>query len=371
MIESKLHELGLHKNEATTYLALIGVGKAKAGELIAATKLHRNLIYTSLESLVQKELVSKTERSGVAVYEANSIQSLVNLVERKKSVAEELVAELKKKQEAAPRDIKVYDGVEGIVQSRERSLSLPAGDTLYVLGGSGLSSTPEFNKYWDVFHRRRVKAKVNAKILFDRTVPPEYVAQRNNLAHTAAKYLPMSVDLPAMFDMFGDTLTISIPGNDPVAFSLRSKEAAEAMKKYFGYLWNQENYVLRGREALQSIWLESIDTGGVKQIGPRGYFVDRYPELMKPILEKMKRTSGATWKFVCEANMQGHELTKFPWTQTKYTLTSSKNLNVIWLWGGKAAVVNWAEDEPIIFVSENPHVVQSYADYFEELWNKK
>lgn len=69
-----------------------------------------------------------------------------------------------------------------------------------------------------------------------------------------------------------------------------------------------------------------------------------------------------------DSGVRGHYVTRLPWAETKYLLSGVKNPNVVWLYGPKVVITNWAGDEPIMFVSTNKQLVQSYNDYFEELW---
>lgn len=513
MIDQQLQQLGLHKNEIAVYLTLFELGKCRAAKIITTAKLHRNLVYTSLESLVAKKLVSKTEIGRVAAFEANDPNSLVELIDNQKSLATEVAEALTKKQQTTPRDIKVYEGLDGILQARDRVLTMPAGESVYVMGGSPSSSTPEFERMWLKYHRARIKNKINHKVMFDVTTPREYVQTRQNMSYTQAKYLPFNVAMPAWFEVFGDIIGIGVPGDDPILFSLKNAAAADGLKKFFEYLWkqevtvetgwtalrqafitminelnpgeeywvlgaatgkindlamqkifddvhryriekgvvvkmsaykeyyrrakqrfadcgdpqgkisfvrvqsgdqpvvplqinvyrtktimiihgseptilhfdrpeinaafrayfqsvwNQDSYILRGPEALRDLWLEAIEAGELRWIGARGYFMDTYPELTKPILEKAKAGKGVVWKNIVDAGFKGHLLTTLPWSQTKYTKTRVKNPNVTWLFGNKMVISNWTENEPTMFVSENPYLVQSQNDYFENLWN--
>ena len=69
-----------------------------------------------------------------------------------------------------------------------------------------------------------------------------------------------------------------------------------------------------------------------------------------------------------DAGVRGHKITKYPWSETKYLLSGPKNPNVIWLFGEKVVIVNWADKEPVLFVSTNKYLVQTYNDYFDGLW---
>ncbi|MFA4954968.1 MAG: helix-turn-helix domain-containing protein [Patescibacteria group bacterium] len=511
-IEPRLEQLGFMKNEIKVYLTLLEQGPSRAGEIIGNIGLHRNLVYTSLERLVEKGLVAKLNRKNVAVFEVTTPDVLVEMAEKQKSLAQDLADELKKTQREAPREIRIFEGIEGVIQARERSLSLQPDETVYVLGGTQLSLTAKYEPHWMEYHNKRIANNVNCKLLFDASVPQEYVAARNALPRTEAKYLPFNTDLPALFDIYGDCLTITVPGKDPLSFSLRSREAAKSMKTYFEYLWNQEitvetgnaalrsalskmldglqagesycvlgatpgkdvagltelydefhaqrikrgivvnmlafadamdfvlkrftaagdkdlrlshvkpfvsepknpaqvylangrafmcimgetptvihfkrpeiyqsfktyfdslwnqeAYVLRGAEALKNIWLEGIEAKEIRFIGARGYFMDRFPKLFEEVQRKAEATPGVSWRIVTDRGVKGHKVTTFPWSKTKYIFDTVKSPNVVWLYGDKVVIANWTEKEPILFVSENKHLAQSYNDYFEALWKQ-
>ncbi len=511
MLEIQLKQLGFSKNEIKVYLALFDIGKCKAGQIIENTGLHRNLVYTALEELVNKGLVAKVLKNGIATFFVNSPELILSMVEEQKNIAQEIVDTLKKKNEVV-RDIVVYEGEEGIKRSRNRALQYDAGETLYVLG-SQASSTPEMERYWRQFHLKREKQGINFKMMYESGVNQADLEWRNTLKLSEAKYLPVQIDFPVWFAFIKDYLEIGIPGDDPLTFGLRSKEAVAAFKQFFNYFWNQEvtvengfgalekniyamlselksgeeyfvlgasvgqgdervqkiydryhgdrikkgvvvnmlaykdgfkkimdrfaysgdpdlkvshakefisappipmqiniykdktffivygddpavisfkrpeiaqvfkNYfdsqwnqetqILKGREALKDLWLEGVDCKEMRWIGARGYFMDAFPELFKEIEIKARKTKGVVWKNVVEENVKGHPITKFPWAQTKYNLPKTKNPIVIWLFGSKVLIVNWAEKEPIIFCSTNKTLVQSYSDYFDELWERK
>jgi len=65
---SDLQTLGLTANQAQVYLTLARAGELKAGEVIKKTGLHRNLVYTALQELIEKKLVSSSKFKNVAVY---------------------------------------------------------------------------------------------------------------------------------------------------------------------------------------------------------------------------------------------------------------------------------------------------------------
>lgn len=513
MLGDKLQSLGFGKNEVKVYLALFELGKAKAGNIITATGLHRNLVYTALEELIRKDLVAKVLKNKVSVYQINSPESLQELFESQVQTAKEVVEELKDKVSEKPRDIKIFEGTEGVKRSRSQVLNYDAGETLYVIGTQASSST-EMEKYWRSFHRQRSQKGINLKIMYEHGVEPENLEWRNKLPLSKAKYLPMNFHLPVWFAFIKDYVEIGVVSDNPLVFSIRSEEAAEAFKNFFQFFWNQHvvvesgvealknniynmldsleageeyyvlgasagdykndinnlydqfhrdrinkgvgtkmlvykesfdqikdrfvrcgdregkisqvksflsapptpmqinlyknkayfifygdeptvfrfeqpgiydgfkayfdtlweqtSYFLRGPEVVRDTWIEASEKyKEFKFIGARGYFVDRYPEMFAEVKKRVENIPGLKWKNIVDPSARDHEINNLPWMEARYNAAGSKNPNVVWLYGNKVAVANWTETEPVVFISEDKNVVDSYRDYFDELWNKE
>lgn len=74
-----LQDLGLLPEEALIYQALLQKSPLPARKISQSTNIGRSLVYKNLDSLITKNLVTKTEETGkVAVFEANHPQELKN-----------------------------------------------------------------------------------------------------------------------------------------------------------------------------------------------------------------------------------------------------------------------------------------------------
>ncbi|MBI2443898.1 MAG: hypothetical protein HYV42_01485 [Candidatus Magasanikbacteria bacterium] len=236
-IEQQLEQLGLGKNEAIVYRALFDLGRSKAGEIIADTKLHRNLVYTALEGLAKNHLVGKAVNNGLAWFWALGPHALVEQAEVKKTLAKKVAAELKARQAAEPLELKIYQGYEGILEARRAVHQLKRGDICYTFGGSDIMYSKELSEEWRADSAKRMQRGINLKMLCDSTVPEGYLERKNKQPHTVLKRMPIPAPLPAMFEVYNDVLNITVPGKEPVTLSVKSAEAAEAMKRFFEYFW--------------------------------------------------------------------------------------------------------------------------------------
>lgn len=240
MFADQLKKLGFSHNLSTVYLALFELGKVKAGKLIEKTGLPRSVVYSALDELLARELVTKTELRGVAMFSTNDPTRLVDEIEEKKQLAAKIADGMKKQQDTSPREVSVYEGLEGIKRATLNKLSAPEGETVFTFGASKYNVQPALDEFWaKVFHKRRIKKKIYFKGLYDRTVEQKYIDYRNSILLSAAKYLPPGLEMPVWFSVCDDMLSIMVPeDNPPIVFNIRSRAAAEAIKKYFHYLWN-------------------------------------------------------------------------------------------------------------------------------------
>lgn len=241
MLDEWLKGLGLGKNEIKVYLSFYDVGgKGRAADLIKSTRLHPNLVYRALEELVDKKLVSKIEKNNIFYFEITDPDAVQELAEGKMRLAQLSVAALKNKQNETTRDIRIFEGIDGLKNIHEKTLDLAKGETVFVLGGSKLTQTAELEKYWDAYHDRRIARGINFKILYDHTVLDIRVHKRAGQALSEARFLPFNFDLPTWFEFFGDSVVIGVPGVEPLMFTFHSTEVVNSLKKFFDYLWGQD-----------------------------------------------------------------------------------------------------------------------------------
>ena len=239
MIENELKKIGFTDNLSTVYLALLKLGKAKAGDIIKQTSLHRSVVYSALDELGHRDLISVIEVHGVAVYSANDPDSLVREAEEKKKITENIALKIKEEHGATPREVSVTEGWDAVKWVTDRSLLAPQGETMYVLGAGQENIQPLLDEHWrKYYHKQRVKKGIKFKGLYDHTVPASAIEYRNSMADSEARYLPHGLDMPVWFNICTNVVSIVVPGEDPpLVFTIKSKATADALKKYFEFLW--------------------------------------------------------------------------------------------------------------------------------------
>ncbi|MDD5043800.1 MAG: helix-turn-helix domain-containing protein, partial [Patescibacteria group bacterium] len=381
MLEQNLQKLGFSKNETTVYLALFELGKSRAGKIIEHTGLHRNLVYTALEELVKKDLVSKVERRKVAVFEANSPEYLKESIERKLDVAAGVIEELKKKQTTTPRDINVYEGNEGTILTRQRAVeNIQPGDTYYVLGISEQNSSPVLDPYFAKLNKKIMSRGAHLKALIGSS--SSEMAERRGLTYGEnAKSLPFGAETPMWFSFYHDILNISVADTDPVTFSIRSKQAVEGFKKYFEYFWKQPVRMENGMPALKKVFYDMLTElkpgeeyyvfGTALGTDPKyGDFFDQYhrDRIKKGVIVKMLSYQENLREIKERFFVKGGD-PEGKISFIKPFISAPPIPMQITMYRGKTRLL-FSGVEPVIFYFEQPEVYQGFKKYFEEIWEQ-
>jgi len=242
MIKDDLHKLGFTTNEAKLYLSLLQMGKGKAGDLIKETGLQRSVVYAGLEALLERDVISKTLHKGVAVYTYNDPETLTHQEEQRMLLAKKVAAQLKEKQNLRDREVLVYEGNDIVQRVADKSLDAPRGSIVYFLGPSKFGVQANLERYWQKYHKIRAERGIHCQLLYDRSTDPDILEARNESPLCEARYLPFETHTPMSFIVSDVAVGMLIPSEEPpLAFLVKSTMTADALKKYFEYLWNQSS----------------------------------------------------------------------------------------------------------------------------------
>lgn len=94
-MDALFRSLGLHDTETKVYLSLADAGGCAAGMLAKRIGIPRTTIYSALENLTAKGLVSLEEQGGITRYLANPPSSLLLLVNREREEIDRKAANAK------------------------------------------------------------------------------------------------------------------------------------------------------------------------------------------------------------------------------------------------------------------------------------
>lgn len=239
-----LGELGLTPAEVKTYLYLLTRPQTTATKIALETKLNRSNLYSILDNLIAKNLVSFIVIKKTRYYSANKPDSLKTIIDqkiddfqRKKSELQELINNVDKISNlfGSELNIELYQGKEGIKRVlEEKVLKLKKGDTIYAFGYEHLFER-EFGYYFRNVKNIRVEKGINFKALLKRPKVP----QGSNRDLTNIKYVDLEFSSNVEIAFFENNVILFLISANPKALFIQNKEIYLHFLNYFNYIWNK------------------------------------------------------------------------------------------------------------------------------------
>ena len=374
MLKEQLITLGFTFNEAEVYIRLNELGQNKAGELIKKTGFHRNIVYEALDRLVERKLVAKTIRQGVAYFRVLDPSRLLDEIKLKENVAAEVVKELSERHEAAEQEVEIYEGMEGIKTYRNKSLEvLQPGEEILIFGASK-SSTKPLNDFWQKYHQRRAKKNIKSRIIWNADAR-EYGEQRQSTGLIESKYFPSNLVTPAFWEIWSNRVGIGILEEEPVLMSIKNQRVADSFRNYFDLLWHQKVKTFEGMADVKNLFYEML---GELHLGEEylvlgaswglGYFPEIYDFFDGYHRDRQKKGVRAKLLFTQFAKAKVAEYkNNYKLAQVRFLpqeISPSMQINIF---HDKVLMFTWQEN-PISFYIDNKLMADSLRAYFNGFW---
>jgi len=245
-VDTKLLEsIGLSKGETKVYLALIHLGETKTGLLAKEARVSSSKVYKILDRLIMKGLVGSTVKGKTKYFTATNPEAITNYMEEKKKEittqiqqVQKLVPILQSEQQQAKQrsQATLYEGFQAIANFYRNILQeLKSGDEYYVIGAGYPEGKPEIRAFFYSYHHERAKRNIKVNILMNYEVRGnEEVTTRIN---SNIRFLPQYFITNMTIVFYKNKALFFFLTEQPTAFLLESKEAADSLKSYFNVLW--------------------------------------------------------------------------------------------------------------------------------------
>ncbi|MFH1850588.1 MAG: helix-turn-helix domain-containing protein [archaeon] len=237
-----LEKIGLNRNEAKVYLALVRRGSATAGVLIKDTAFHRNIVYDNLEKLIDRGLATYIISDGKKLFQARPPSYIMDNIDReekeikeRRKIADEIVSQLDRIYGSENEETKstIFRGVAGI-----RHVFSDILDTRKDYSAIGVSKESEDimgDVFWRNFHAKRRTLKVNATIILNHDYK-EYSGNFLNDKTIKFRILPRRFKVLSETLIYGTKVAIIVFGTKPVATLIEDKAVADSYRKHFELL---------------------------------------------------------------------------------------------------------------------------------------
>jgi predicted DNA-binding transcriptional regulator len=237
----ELEHIGMGKNEAAVYEALVQHGPCKAGLLVVKLDIHRNLIYQSLDKLVLKGFATKVMVKGVATFQITDPHSLLSSFRQQESILSVLVEQIQARKASDARQIVVYEGIESYrsywVSSLER---VPVGTVDYVLGGT--TQLDEWEKMMGDSYKKydelRKKKKIVWKTVHFSVTDSERRMLRTHPELTEYRLFERGADHVGNVNIIHDTIILHTWVGTPRIIEIRDPLLVTMFQNYFDIIWS-------------------------------------------------------------------------------------------------------------------------------------
>jgi sugar-specific transcriptional regulator TrmB len=237
-----LQNLGLSKNEAEIYEALLELGEAGVSKIASTTKINRRNIYDVLQRLMDKGLVFPLLQKGENLYKPSDPGKLMEIVTEKEQMLKHSMPNLEKLYRSTPKDneVYIYKGPEGWKNYMRDMLRI--GEPAYFIGAKGAWLDERVKNFFPQFYRE-AKHKIEFRHLFDHEVKTEFPDILKFVGKNY-RFLPKGYSAPGAIDIFGDHVNIlsniHLGGFDEdFSFTvIVNDHIADSFRIWFEFMWN-------------------------------------------------------------------------------------------------------------------------------------
>lgn len=236
-----LERLGLTKAEIKVYLALIELGISTTGPLCKKSGIPSSNIYSTLDNLALRGLVSYSITSNKKYFKAEDPNRLKELLlEQKNNIIDteselsvfipELVKKFIKKEKE--QELFVYEGIKGIKTALEFTLKVINKGSIFRVVDASKISNERLMGYFNDFHKRRARKGIKYEVIYG-VESLKYAKERKKYSLTEVKILPKEIRIPSVFWIFDGYVVISVFSDEPFALMIKSNKIYESFISYF------------------------------------------------------------------------------------------------------------------------------------------
>jgi len=246
-IEDILGKVGLTGQEARVYLALLELQEAQTGPLCKFTRIASSNIYSILDSLISKGLVSYRVQNNIKVFMPAPPDTLNELfIEKQKKLDEErkevtdMIANLKKQEikKEPYSNYKYFEGMTGIKALWHEINEKMAPDYTIRCYTGRKGSYERFVGFYNLHHDLRTKKKIPERLIFPHEDMGLAKKRRNKV--TEIKFMDLKNDTE--WGVVKDLVYIQyITSKKPRGFLIKDEIFAKTFEQVFDQLWDKAN----------------------------------------------------------------------------------------------------------------------------------
>lgn len=234
-IETSLTQLGLHEKEAKVYWSCLNLGQTTALTIARNTELKRPTVYTVLESLQHKGLVTAIPKETTTEYVAKDPQRILSDLEQRTHLMRTLLPTLQAVQPKGGRPkITIYEGKE---QMRKEYLRIFESPDIYFYGTDMEYFQNEFADVLESAHKMFRERKTRTKELLNNTPADRVYALQQKSAHRKLRLAPSGMQFTEDNAIWGNNLWIASIRKPFFGVNIESEGIAHTYRTLFEIAW--------------------------------------------------------------------------------------------------------------------------------------
>lgn len=236
---NSLINLGLSPKEAEIYLIALELGPSSILEISKATSINRSTIYTIIDSLLKKALISIEVLGFKKLYVAEDPKRLESIFEQKKKDLLDSLPIFKEIYQTESRHsfIKYCEGLESIKRLYEELLEeIKSGDDYLVIGNqaSWFSKDPSF---FEKFIRKRSKLNIKIRLLLQDSATAQKHKKFEKNLNQKIRILPKDTHLSTNMVILPKKIIIHQLEGLPLAVVIESRSIVQMNRELFEIIW--------------------------------------------------------------------------------------------------------------------------------------
>ncbi len=242
-----LKKIGLTEGEIKVYEALLELGECTKTALANSSGISPSNIYDVTNRLVEKGIISKVEKNGVAHFSPANPRHILDFLDQKEKEIEKekdyvnqiLPTLLLKFSETKEKvNVEVFQGWNGMKTVFDDLLSeCEKGDRCYAFG----ASKGESEKVADMFFLKHSKIRENKGIITNIVFNEELRKRKERITFfiNAKNHIVRFMDqtTPAEIMMYKNKTCIIILAKEPLVIRVTSDEVMQSFLQYFDVMW--------------------------------------------------------------------------------------------------------------------------------------
>ncbi|PIN82027.1 hypothetical protein COV11_00065 [Candidatus Woesearchaeota archaeon CG10_big_fil_rev_8_21_14_0_10_30_7] len=227
-----LQELGLNRRESICYIALLELGSSKIGAIVKKTEIPSSKIYEVLDKLARRGLVSYVKIGKIKHYQASDPKVLLNYVDEKKKMIEEILPQLILKQKFSKKQsVEMFDGQKALFSLfTDLIKDAKVNEKYFIFSINEEHKTDAANVFFKNLSVRRKEKKLDVRLL-------KNINHYKKEKHTKLKVKYTKFNLPQGITIFRNTVIILSWIESPIAIKIESETISNQFKEFFLDLW--------------------------------------------------------------------------------------------------------------------------------------